>query len=150
LFVWFAVSIFSNKGSFANHYSTALAHPDNRMDKTGIHHVDSIVFLCYGFLSLAKTLRAQRVSRYSRCAFRADRYKREKAVERTDHPAVQQAACTGADYENPSFATMAGDAKRLAGAWPAGGGLRLMLENKPVKNILFLLRKKDRTFDRRF
>jgi hypothetical protein len=55
------------------------------MDKTGIHHVDSIVFLCYGFLSLAKTLRAQRVSRYSRRAFRADGYKREKAVERTDH-----------------------------------------------------------------
>jgi hypothetical protein len=34
------------------------------MDKMGIHHVDSIVFLYYGFLSLAKTLRAQRVSRY--------------------------------------------------------------------------------------
>jgi hypothetical protein len=45
---------------------------------------------------------------------------------------------------------MAGDAKRLAGAWPAGGGLRLMLQNKPVKNILFLLRKNDRTFERRF
>jgi hypothetical protein len=42
---------------------------------------------------------------------------------------------------------MAGDAKRLAGAWPAGGGLRLMLENKPVKNILFLLRKNDRTVE---
>jgi hypothetical protein len=34
----------------------------NRMDKMGIHHVDPTVFLCYGFLSLAKTLRAQRVS----------------------------------------------------------------------------------------
>jgi hypothetical protein len=34
----------------------------NRMDKMGIHPVDPIVFLCYGFLSPAKTLRAQRVS----------------------------------------------------------------------------------------